>query len=261
MKKSSKIILTIVIILIIAAVVGGVLLLFSNLKKSNNKINELQNQIVDLKEGNKINNEENSNKSIESNNAKNEEQTSNSNNTENKNSSDIANEAIREALKERRFLAKNNIDPDSEAKFVKIADNSYLIHVEYEPDESGSKSTYFFVTYKNGQVTLKKQFVHKYVYDVSIDFDNLIIKAEIAYKGFVKDIFGKVNNGEYSQISDIEKPANEEYENTVKYTINENEVSKAEYETESNKYNKYNFVSFESKAVELNDANIDKYVK
>lgn len=122
MKKSSKIILTIVIILIIAAVVGGVLLSFSNLKKSNDKINELQNKIVDLKEGNKINNEENSNKSIES---------------------------IIQKMRNKHLIQT--------ILKIKIADNSYLIHVEYEPDESGSKSTYFFVTYKNGQVTLKKQ--------------------------------------------------------------------------------------------------------
>lgn len=257
MKKSVRILIIVLCLIIIGLVTFIMVDKFINTKKegkSNNKSNNViveENNIKEVEENN----------TTSTNNVKKDEQTPISDNNENKNSSNIANEAIREELRQRQFLAKNNIDIDSEAKFVKIADNLYFIHVNYEQDESGNRSTYFLVTYKNGQVIFNKQFEHKYVYDVSIDFDNLVIKAETAYKGFVRDLFGKINNGEYSQISDIIKPANEDYEDTVKYQVNQTEVSQSEYEKESNKYNKYNFVSFESKAVELNDVNIDKYVR
>ena len=74
----------------------------------------------------------------------NENQTSNSNsNVENNVTKNInvANKAIKDALKQKRFLSKNNVDINSNAKFVKVADNTYLIHVEHEPTEENERST------------------------------------------------------------------------------------------------------------------------
>lgn len=275
MKKSNKIILTIVIILFIAGAGVGVYLGLQSKEISNKEEGELESSSTELKNNNVINNAnktEDNNGKIETNIVKNENQTSNSNvHEENEAHGDvqrnynIANEAIKEELKQKRFLAKNGIDINSKARFVKVADNTYLIHVEYEPTEENEKSTFFLVSYKNNKVIFDKQFVNKYVYDVYYDFNNAKIKTELEMKGINRTTYGDVKDGEYTEIVELMEPAEGieigDAPEVTGYYIQQEKKSKEDFDREKSKYENNNFVKFEENAVELNESNIDKYVK
>ncbi|MBR0427580.1 MAG: hypothetical protein IJK18_05230 [Clostridia bacterium] len=158
---------------------------------------------------------------------------------------------ILDELKEKRILAKNNIDIDSKVKYAKMNSNGnpiYIVHVEYEQDEDGNCSTYFFVSYNNGQVLFSKALEHKYEYDLYYEQNTMTIKAELAYKEKIRTIFGKIEAGEFIQLDEFIEPANEE---NLKYILNDKEVSKKEYETRKTQYTNKQFTSFSETAQEL----------
>lgn len=162
---------------------------------------------------------------------------------------------ILDELKEKRFLAKNNIDIDSIIKYAKMNSNgnpNYIVHVEHEQDEEGNRSTYFFVSYNNGQVLFDKALEHKYEFDLYYEPNTMTIKAELAYKENIKTIYGKIEAGEFIQLNEFIESANEENQ---KYIINDKEVSKKEYENMKAQYDNKQFMSFSDTSKELVSGN------
>lgn len=158
---------------------------------------------------------------------------------------------ILDELKEKRFLAKNNIDMDSKIKYAKINNNMYIVHVEHDSDENGNRSIYFFVTYNNGQVFFSKALEHKYEYDIFYEKSSMIIKAELAYKGYIRTIYGKIkDDGEFEQLDEFIESADEEKE---QFILNDNEVSAQIFENAKKKYNNKMYISFSDIAKELDN--------
>jgi len=159
---------------------------------------------------------------------------------------------ILDELKEKRFLAKNNIDIDSKIKYAKMDSNGnpiYIVHVEHEQDEDGNRSLYFFVSYNNGQVLFDKALEHKYEYDLYYEPNTKTIKAELAYRGYIRTIYGKIkDDGEYEQLDEFIEPANEE---KVQYILNDNEVSVRNFENAKKQYENKKFISFSDTSKEL----------
>ena len=159
---------------------------------------------------------------------------------------------ILDELKEKRFLAKNNIDIDNKVRYVKInrAGNPiYIVHVEHEQDEEGNRSTFFFVTYNNGQVLFCKALEHKYEYDIFYEKSSMIIKAELAYKGYITTIYGKIKeNGEFEQLDEFIESEDEEKE---QFILNDNEVSAQEFENRKIQYENKRYISFSDIAKDL----------
>ena len=158
---------------------------------------------------------------------------------------------ILDELKEKRFLTKNNIDMDSKIKYAKINNNMYIVHVEHDSDENGNRSIYFFVTYNNGQVLFSKALEHKYEYDIFYEKSSMIIKAELAYKGYITTIYGKIKeDGEFEQLDEFIESADEEKE---QFILNDNEVSAQVFENAKKKYNNKLYISFSDIAKELDN--------
>lgn len=158
---------------------------------------------------------------------------------------------ILDELKEKRFLAKNNIDIDSKVKYAKINNNMYIVYVEHDSDENGNRSIYFFVTYNNGQVLFSKALEHKYEYDIFYEKSSMIIKAELAYKGYITTIYGKIKeDGEFEQLDEFIESADEEKE---QFILNDNEVSAQVFENAKKKYNNKQYISFFDIAKELDN--------
>ena len=163
---------------------------------------------------------------------------------------------ILDELKEKRLLAKNNIDIDSKVKYVKMNSNDnpiYIVHVEHEQDEDGNRSIYFFVSYNNGQVLFDKALEHKYEYDLYYEQNAMTIKVKLAYKGYITTIYGKIkDDGEFEQLDEFIESANEENQN---YILNGKEVSKKEYENIKAQYDNKQFISFSDMSKELVSGN------
>lgn len=158
---------------------------------------------------------------------------------------------ILDELKEKRFLAKNNIDIDSKIKYPKINNNIYIVHIVHGSDEEGNRSIYFFVTYNNGQVLFSKALEHKYEYDIFYEKSSMIIKAELAYKGYIRTIYGKIkDDGEFEQLDEFIESADEEKE---QFILNDNEVSAQIFENAKKKYNNKMYISFSDIAKELDN--------
>lgn len=251
MKKIIKGMILVILILIGVFAISGC-------KKNNNEKNEarVENNIL-------INEEENTTKN---NNIVEENSTKNSETSEKGNLYDEINKKIRETLKERRFLAKNNIDESDiqNIKFIKLDvknNPQYLISVVYQKEEEPGEESLFLVNYKNNQVVFSKQSEEKYVGDIYIDDSKNIIKLTQVRRGMQKDIFIKIENGEFNTVDTITGPASDEYEDSVVYTKNGENVTKEEYQKTESKYNQYKFYAFEDRAIDFNDENINKYVK
>ncbi len=161
---------------------------------------------------------------------------------------------ILDELKEKRFLAKNNIDIYSKVKYAKMGRNGkpiYIVHVEHEQDEDGNRSIYFFVSFNNGQVLFNKALQHKYEYDLYYEPNTKLIKAELEYKGYITTIYGKIkDDGNFEKIDELIEPANEEIQ---KYILNDNEVSSKEFENRKKQYENKQYINFSDIAKELED--------
>ena len=161
---------------------------------------------------------------------------------------------ILDELKEKQFLAKNNIDIYSKVKYAKMDSNGkpiYIVHVEHDQDEIGNKSIYFFVSYSNGQVLFNKALEHKYEYDLYYEPNTNSIKAELEYKGYITTIYGKIKeDGDFEQLDEFIESTNEEIQ---KYILNDNEVSSKEFENGKKQYEDKKYISFLDIAKKLED--------
>lgn len=159
---------------------------------------------------------------------------------------------ILDELKEKRFLAKNNIDIDSKVKYAKMDRNGnpiYIVHVEHEQDEEGNRSIYFFASYNNGQVLFDKALEHKYEYDLYYEPNTKTIKAKLEYKGYITTIYGRIkDDGEFEKLDEFIELANEE---KVQYILNDNEVSAQNFENAKKQYENKQFISFSDTSKEL----------
>ncbi len=172
---------------------------------------------------------------------------------------------IAEALKERRFMAKNGIDIESDAKFIKVADNIYLIRVT-DKSQDVAMTTDFVVRYEDGQAVFEKLEIEKHPYDLSVDIDHHIVKAERTMKGYTSTKFYDLSNGKFELKLEFGAPYKEgdiDYSDTYKYTIDGEEVSEETYKTRFNstQYNSFNYITFEGNSRIFDDKIIDDYVK
>ena len=170
---------------------------------------------------------------------------------------------IAEALKERRFMAKNGIDIESDAKFIKVADNIYLIRV-IDKSQDIAMTTDFVVRYEDGQAVFEKLEIEKHPYDLSVDIDHHIVKAERTMKGYTSTKFYDLSNGKFELKLEFGAPYKEgdiDYSDT--YTIDGEEVSEETYKTRFNstQYNSFNYITFEGNSRIFDDKIIDDYVK
>ena len=179
-------------------------------------------------------------------------ETNKSNNELNQTSNTIASE-----LKSRRFMAKNSIDIDSKALFMKVSDNLYFIEVTYNNGNNQKFTTDFLVSYREEKVIFNKLEEEKYKLNKYIDVKNHILKTEIIRKQFNNIVFYDISNSTFNEMDRFSKGINE----NLKYVYNSKEVSESEYKSKYSNYEKYSFIKFEDNAVELNDENIDKIVK
>jgi len=199
---------------------------------------------------------------------KNEVKEKNSTSDKEKNEGKSNNEGakkIAEALKERRFMAKNGIDIEADARFMEVGDNIYLIRVTDEP--SGTEyTTDFIVRYEDESAVFEKTETDKHSYDMYVDTKHHIVKAERTMKGYTFTKYYDVSEGKFDLKLEFGQPYIEgdvDYSDMYKYQIDGEEVDEDTYnERFSNtSYNKYNYVSFDENARILNDDNIDEYVK
>ena len=163
------------------------------------------------------------------------------------------NKIILDELKERRFLAKNNIDIDSKVRYISINNNGnpiYIVHVAHERDEFNQMSTYFFITYIDGKVTFNKALENKSEYELFYEEKSITIKAEEIKKGYERTIYGTAKDGKFVQTDDFSQPTGGDPE-SQKYMLNGKEVSVDDFINLKEKYNNLNFISFSENAKEL----------
>lgn len=251
MKKSIKI-----LIIVMAMVIVGLITFIVVDKVTNNNKENNESSVANATTSNSGSGV---NDTTEKNNTE-EKDTTNSSDKNETESSNKVGEKIAEALKERRFMAKNNIDTESIAKFMKVGDNIYLIEVVDSTSEV-SLTTVFTVTYEDGSVVFDKLEADKHSFDLAVDTKNHIIKATRTMKGLDRAIFYDVSKGKLTVKDEFAKPYSEEYVEMYKYSVNSNDVSKDEYDKKIKEYDQYNFEGFESNSKILNDENIDKLVK
>lgn len=228
MKKSIKITIIVLSLLIVGLVTYIVIDKIANRDSSNTSTNNTKNSSASASTNvtaNEVTNEVKNN--------------SNNTTTENKNdgaktsgnSSVSASDKIAEALKERRFMAKNNIDIDSKAKFMKVGNNIYIIEIKHTDSQSDIEYTSIFSVAFNGEnAEFEKIEPEKHGYTLFVDAENHVVQAKRTMKQVTNTIYYDLSKG--------------------KLTVMENTDA-----------SKYKFVSFDDNALELNDENINKIVK
>ena len=278
MKKSVKILIVVLCLIIVGLVTFIVVDKVINTKKEESINNKSNNVIV--AENN--NNEIESNNITSTNDVKNEEKTTNSSGTQsnaNTNKVEVANKAIREALKDEKWITENIISEeyasiyermygsnwyDTESKslvFAKLSskENTPL----YIVGESMSlrEEDFYLVSYKNEKVISELVPCPEYGF-CEFDLNNRVVRAARDNDGIA--YYRKIENGEFIDIAEISveevivDDGNGNITNIIdrtEYKINNEIVSKEEFSAFENKYN---FVSIETK---LTEENIDKYVK
>lgn len=227
MTKSSKIIIALLVVILIAVLgVGGYLIFFSDKKVENEET--ISNQVK--------------NENIVSENNTNNNNIKQENDIENNGNKD-ANEAIKIALKDENWLKEKGIyeiinDGDLTHKptfsFIKINDingnPAYLL----QRSLMDSAHTYV-VTYKNNEVVVFDTYAGSDYSGEAVDIDKGIIEVENVSAGYLT--YYKIGTNDLEEIDAFEPE---------------------EYEKAKEKYKNYNFVSID---IEVNDANLDKYVK
>ena len=252
-KKGMKISLStffLILAIVVIAVIGIFLLKIYNEKiEETNKSSDLQMQVNSL--NGKISDLQgkihNISDTINSNNLT---ETENGNKPDSETSLDI-DKIILDELKERRFLAKNNINLDSKVRYIAINNTGnpiYIVHVQHSPNDEGNRSIYFFVTYQDEKVFFSKALEHKYEYDLFYESKSMTIKAELTYREIIRTIYGTIKDGEYVQLDVFVEPASEETQN---YLLNDKEVSKMTFENAKEKYSNKQYISFSEMAKEL----------
>lgn len=256
MKKGVKILILCMALLIVGLITFIVVDKVINNKDKNNEVanattnksNTVINETAETKDDNK----------------EKEDKEKEDKKTTDKGNDEVA-KVIAEALKERRFMAKNGIDIESDAKFIKVADNVYLIRVTYKSQDV-AMTTDFVVRYEDGQAAFEKLEIEKHPYDLSVDIDHHIVKAERTMKGYTSTKFYDLSNGKFELKLEFGAPYKEgdiDYSDTYKYTIDGEEVSEETYKTRFNstQYNSFNYITFEGNSRIFDDKIIDDYVK
>lgn len=279
MKKSVKILIVVLCLIIVGLVTFIVVDRVINTKKEDSINNKSNNVIV--AENN--NNEIESNNTTSTNDVKNEEKTSNSSGTEsnaNINKDEVANKAIREALKDKNWII-NNILPvmlDGSSGNEEWY-NSY--NFTFEKIDSSDIPTYIIqaedgyslaviVSYRNGKVMVSEKYIEASApgdenEQVTIDLKNGIARELPDSYDTQYNIY-KINNGEFEPILNWDfgelvngiETRNYFYEGK-KIDAEDYSTIVEEYSTKVEEYNKkYNFDGINKK---LTEENIDKYVK
>lgn len=246
MKRSGKILIVVLCLIILGLTTFIVVDKIINNKKDNentNTTNVTQNNVVT-----------NSNENVNSAN-----NTNTNNQNENNDETKVANEAIRNALKDKKWL-ENNIYPEyyfedndikkfMEVYFSKI--HSINVNPAYIVDvtESMAGSHYArIVTYKDGKVFVSKNPATGECSTLTADLNRNIIAIENDPTG-TTSVY-KIENGEFVEFA----RADLNYEDdTLYYYVNDENVSYGRYKTYIE-----DCVGIETK---LTDDNIDKYVK
>lgn len=277
MKKSVKILIVVLCLIIVGLVTFIVVDKVINTKKEDSINNKSNNAIV--AENN--NNEIESNNTTSTNDIKNEEKTTNSSGTQsnaNTNKVEVANKAIREALKDEKWITENIISEDASAYegiygsnwydtvskslvFAKLSsEENTPLYIVHEPT-SICNAGFYLVLYKNEKVISEMVPCLEYGF-CEFDLNNRVVRAARDNDGIT--YYRKIENGEFIDIAEISvedvivDDGNGNITNIIdrtEYKINNEIVSKEEFSAFENKYN---FVSIETK---LTDENIDKYVK
>ena len=199
--------------------------------------------------------------------SKNGEETSSSNNTENE--TDKANEAIRKALKDEKWLQENIImdnenlkDEDKTLTFIclkKEDDGTPLVIVSNRYYADWEKTV--LVSYKNSQVTTEV-ITDGSMRETLVDSNKNAIAVNDSHMGVTTTSFSKVENKKITFLEWVAAPYTEEDEIGYSHSIGANdsqEITKEEYESILKKYySSYTFVPID---IELTNENIDKYVK
>ena len=247
MKKLGNVILVLVIILLIVAVGFGGWYFVKKDKESSEKIAELENKIAG---SNDKKDEEVAKKNDED------------NDTDKSDKIAEANEAIRKALKDETWIFRNikivgDYVGENGIKFKKLADKnnvpSYFVawNIDYE-DGSGNGILGFIVTYDGEDVIVSKEPLNPYVdwgseNDVELDIKNNYAIVSSTAEG--DSIIYKIEGKEFKKISKSVYTGE-----TMKfYDANEKEISESQFEKYTSNISRID--------IELNDSNVDKYVK
>lgn len=252
MKKSVKI-----LIVVLCLIVIGLVTFIVADKVINKKVEE--NTIAE--ENNIVNSVSNNTENISNETAEDNEVENNSENSSN--SVAAANEAIKKALKDQEWV-KANLLPDyfnetdeyskglqdiTEMYFAKIhsidGNPAYIVNVE---DTANAAPHVNLVTYKNGKVVVSENPIHGEYSILTADLNKNIISIMNDPTG-ITSVY-KIENNEFVEFAKCDFNYND---NTMNYYVNGENVSYDQYQ------------SFIKDCVEikteLNDENIDKYVK
>lgn len=245
MKKIGNVVLVFVIILLIAAVGFGGWYFVKKDKESSEKIAELENKIAS------------------SNDKKNEEITNNNDTTTaESDKTKEANEAIRKVLKDDSWINYNirivgDFVGENGIKIKKLANvnniPSYFIAWDLDYDDgSGNGILGFVVTYDGTKVIVSKDPLNPYVdfgseNDVEVDTKNNYAVVSSTAEG--DSVIYKIDGTEFKKI------AKSVYNGDGMRFYDEDgkEISESQFEKYTNNLSKID--------VELNDSNVDKYVK
>ena len=162
------------------------------------------------------------------------------------------NDSIINALKERRFLSKNNIDVNSDINYVKVTNNIYLVDVKYKGQNGTELKTLFLASYTDGNILFDKLDESKSLYTKYIDYDNVKLKIEWVNGEDCVDILYDISNGKFVIKEKILKVAMDNNSGMM-YTYNDSAVTVKKYNEIIKELNSKKYTEFEKNIINLKE--------
>lgn len=247
----------------------------NNAKTVNNLIDKTTDNLLDNESSTDAKKSE-VNTSENSTNEKNNKVSEKKENENKENTKSTAVSAVKDALKDEKWLKKNiyiqedekivygDID-DQEIYFLVCKSNDKPIIIICVASENVKYTKIILVSYNNGKVTAEKiNEGHVYHGAYYVDANKCTVRTEYMHGGYYSTMYHNVGNGSVKFVGAYSSEGDGE---NYKYFVREksmyseeNEISEQEYQKykESLNESQYNFVGIGTK---LTNQNVDKYVK
>ena len=173
---------------------------------------------------------------------------------------------IRNALKDKTWVKKNvkikELKGYSQTLYFGKIKGKELVAIEALSELAG-RTQMFLVGYKDGKIISTSSTegpMNWYNGGPFIDLNKGIAGCGSLHMGYEYGKYLKVSNVKFTELNTF---MNNEgaMENETFYEVDGKKVSKKKYKSATKKYDKYNFVSLETKGYKLTNNNLDKYLK
>lgn len=173
---------------------------------------------------------------------------------------------IRNTLKDKKWVNKNikikDLQGYSQTLYFGKIKNKELIVVEAVSEQAG-RYQMFLVGYNNGKIVAASATDGDMNWNSGapfVDLNKSISCDNALHHGYEYAKYYKIVNVKFKDLDCFVTNEPEMSDDTF-FEINDKKVSKKKYKEGLKKYDKYNFISLESKGHKLTNKNIDKYVK